>query len=35
VKATIEQLDLPDSQNNNCFHFLIFRDYLIGEPGKQ
>ncbi|XP_048752331.2 uncharacterized protein LOC125663930 isoform X2 [Ostrea edulis] len=35
VKATIEQLDLPDSENNNCFHFLIFRDYLIGEPGKQ
>ncbi|XP_061196679.1 MAM and LDL-receptor class A domain-containing protein 2-like [Saccostrea echinata] len=35
VRATIEYLDLPDSTNNNCLHFLIFKDYLIGEPGKQ
>ncbi|XP_062592704.1 uncharacterized protein LOC134254174 [Saccostrea cucullata] len=35
VRATIEYLDLPDSSNNNCLHFLIFKDYMIGEPGKQ
>nr|XP_022343628.1 uncharacterized protein LOC111136803 isoform X1 [Crassostrea virginica] len=35
VRATIESMDLPDNANNNCYHFLIFKDYLIGEPGKQ
>ncbi|XP_034336959.2 uncharacterized protein [Magallana gigas] len=35
IKATIESLNLPDSANNNCYHFLIFKDYLIGDPGKQ
>lgn len=35
IKATVESLDLPYSTNNNCYHFLIFKDYLIGEPGKQ
>lgn len=35
VKATILEMDLPSSSKYDCYHWLEFRDYLIGAPGKE
>lgn len=35
VKATILDMDLPSSSKYDCYHWLEFRDYLIGAPGKE
>lgn len=35
VKATILDMDLPRSSKYDCYHWLEFRDYLIGAPGKE
>ncbi|XP_078335133.1 uncharacterized protein LOC111132277 isoform X2 [Crassostrea virginica] len=35
IKATVTSIDLPFSSQNDCYHWLEFRDYLIGDPGKQ
>lgn len=35
IKATILDMDLPSSSKNDCYHWLEFRDYLIGAPGKE
>lgn len=35
IKATILDMDLPSSSKYDCYHWLEFRDYLIGAPGKE
>lgn len=35
VKATILDMDLPSTSKYDCYHWLEFRDYLIGAPGKE
>nr|XP_022309440.1 blastula protease 10-like [Crassostrea virginica] len=35
IKATIDKLDLPYNDNFDCYHWLEFRDYLIGDNGKE
>ncbi|XP_061190054.1 fibropellin-1-like [Saccostrea echinata] len=35
IKATVTSVDLPFSSQNECQHWLEFRDYLIGDPGKE
>jgi hypothetical protein len=33
--ANVTWIDLPYDSNNTCRHWLEFRDYLIGNDGKQ
>ncbi|XP_062616357.1 fibropellin-1-like [Saccostrea cucullata] len=35
IKATVTSVDLPFTSQNECQHWLEFRDYLIGDPGKE
>nr|XP_022306904.1 fibropellin-1-like [Crassostrea virginica] len=35
IKATVTSVDLPFSSQNDCYHWLEFRDYLIGDDGKE
>nr|XP_034322568.1 fibropellin-1 [Crassostrea gigas] len=35
IKATVTSVDLPFSSQNDCYHWLEFRDYLIGDEGKE
>lgn len=35
IKATIDSLDLPYNEYDDCYHWLEFRDYLIGDRGKE
>lgn len=35
IKATILYMDLPSSSKYDCYHWLEFRDYLMGAPGKE
>lgn len=35
IKATIDSLDLPYNEYDACYHWLEFRDYLIGDRGKE
>ncbi|XP_061190296.1 blastula protease 10-like [Saccostrea echinata] len=35
IKATIASMNLPYSEYNDCYHWLEFRDYLIGDRGKE
>lgn len=35
IKATILDMDLPSSSKYDCYHWLEFKDYLIGAPGKE
>ncbi|XP_061190291.1 blastula protease 10-like [Saccostrea echinata] len=35
IKATIESMNIPYSEYNDCYHWLEFRDYLIGDRGKE
>lgn len=34
IRMTIESMNLPTSDQNDCFHFLEIKDYLAGSPGK-
>lgn len=35
IKATIDSLDLPYNEYDDCYHWLEFRDFLIGDRGKE
>ncbi|XP_061183357.1 uncharacterized protein LOC133191626 [Saccostrea echinata] len=35
IKATITSMDLPYNSADDCYHWLEFRDNLIGQPGKE
>lgn len=35
IKATINSMDLPYSSQFNCYHWIEFRDNLIGQAGKE
>lgn len=35
IKATIDSIGLPYNEYNDCYHWLEFRDYLIGDRGKE
>lgn len=35
IKTTILDMDLPSSSKYDCYHWLEFKDYLIGAPGKE
>jgi hypothetical protein len=36
MRATVTSIDLPyDSTTYNCHHWLEFRDYLVGDRGKE
>ncbi|XP_048750866.2 fibropellin-1-like [Ostrea edulis] len=35
MTATVTSVDLPFDSNNDCHHWLEFRDYLIGNDGKE
>ncbi|XP_062610840.1 zinc metalloproteinase nas-26-like, partial [Saccostrea cucullata] len=35
MKAIVTSIDLPYSVRKECSHWLEFRDYLIGDPGKE
>ena len=35
IKATINSMDLPFSSLYNCYHWIEFRDNLIGQAGKE
>nr|XP_022306908.1 neurogenic locus notch homolog protein 1-like isoform X2 [Crassostrea virginica] len=35
IKATVTAIDLPFSSQDDCYHWLEFRDYLIGDKGKE
>jgi uncharacterized ParB-like nuclease family protein len=35
IKATIQSMDLPYNTQDDCYHWIEFRDYLIGDKGKE
>lgn len=34
IKVEIDSLDLPTSDQDNCYHYIEIRDYLSGTEGK-
>lgn len=34
IKVEVDSLDLPTSDQDNCYHYLEVRDYLSGTEGK-
>ncbi|XP_062601657.1 blastula protease 10-like, partial [Saccostrea cucullata] len=35
ITAMVDFMDLPFNEFNDCYHWLEFRDYLIGDNGKE
>lgn len=34
IKVEVDSLDLPTSDQDNCYHHIEIRDYLPGTEGK-